>query len=49
MRELGRRATIAPATIMRLEHGQHSPTMDTLERLAAALSVSIGDLVADRA
>ena len=34
--------------LSRLEHGQHLPSLETLERVAAALAVPVAELVAVR-
>jgi len=42
--ELGQRAGLPQSHICRLEAGMHSPSLRTLEKIASALSVTIGDL-----
>lgn len=42
---LARRARINRVTLARLEHALHPPRLDTLERLARALGVTVADLV----
>jgi XRE family transcriptional regulator of biofilm formation len=45
-RDLARRAHIRQAYVCQLERGQRSnPSIDVLRRLAAALAVSVSDLV----
>ncbi|KPK79790.1 MAG: hypothetical protein AMS25_11360 [Gemmatimonas sp. SM23_52] len=44
--ELGERADLDQAVISRLENGTHQPRVDTLERVAAALDMSLADLLA---
>jgi ribosome-binding protein aMBF1 (putative translation factor) len=44
--ELGERAELDQAVISRLENGTHQPRVDTLERVAAALDMSLADLLA---
>ncbi len=43
--ELGRRAGIAPASISHFETGQRTPTLETLMKVADALTVSLDRLV----
>jgi len=45
--ELSRRATVAKQTVASLESGAGNPTIDTLERLAEALSVSVRALLTE--
>jgi transcriptional regulator with XRE-family HTH domain len=47
MGELGRRTGLSKQTISAIEHGLGNPTVDTLERLAAALDVSTRALLAE--
>jgi transcriptional regulator with XRE-family HTH domain len=42
---LAGKARINRVTLARLEHALHPPRLDTLERLARALGVSIAELV----
>ena len=42
---LAARADINRVTLARLERAEHPPNLDTLERLARALGVTIADLV----
>lgn len=44
--ELARRAAMKRPNLSRLEHGKHQPSLDTLERIAAALDVPVAELVA---
>lgn len=44
---VARRAGIALSTYVRIETGTNEPSFNTLGRLAAALEVGIGELVAD--
>jgi len=44
MRDLAAKATVAYATVFRLEHG-HDAEMRTLRKLAEALGVEPGDLL----
>ena len=46
-RELARRTGVALSTLYRIESGAASPTIAMLERLAAALSVTVGDFLPD--
>jgi transcriptional regulator with XRE-family HTH domain len=39
---------MAPSNLARLEASRHSPRLETLERVAAALGVGVGDLLAGR-
>ena len=43
VRELARRAGVGYVTIVRIENGHMSPTVDMLEKLAKALRVHITD------
>lgn len=43
---LAQKAQINRVTLARLERAMHQPTLDTLDRLARALGVSLPDLVA---
>ena len=43
---LARKTGMQVSNLSRLEHGKHLPSLETLERVAAALSVRIADLVA---
>ena len=42
---LAARASVHRMTIQRLERAAHPPTLDTLERIARALGVTLADLV----
>jgi transcriptional regulator with XRE-family HTH domain len=42
---VARAADVSTSTIQRLETGRNVPSLDTLIRVAAALDVSLGDLV----
>jgi len=42
-RELARRAGIRPETLCRIESGQHTPTVATVERIDRALRTGAGD------
>ncbi|OLC15994.1 MAG: hypothetical protein AUH29_06355 [Candidatus Rokubacteria bacterium 13_1_40CM_69_27] len=44
LRALGERSGVSYVTIARVEAGTKSPTVTTLEKLAAALGVSVRDL-----
>ena len=44
-REFARRLKIAPANACRLEQGQNAPSLRTLERVAEALGISLGELL----
>ncbi|MCV2868505.1 XRE family transcriptional regulator [Defluviimonas sp. WL0002] len=41
LRELGKKSGVSPAMISRIENGQVSPSLSTLESLAAALDVPV--------
>ncbi len=43
LRELAARSGITKTTILGIEHGRHSPTVDTLQRLADAMGVEVVD------
>ena len=43
LRDLAKRAGVAPMTVFRIEDGRHSPTVAVLEKLARALHVHITD------
>ncbi len=43
--ELARRAGLHQTTVARLETGTHRPSMDTLQRLAKALKMKVGELL----
>ena len=47
--QLADAAGVAPATIVRIEQGQVTPNFGTLRKLAAALAVTLDDLVPDSA
>ena len=38
---------ITPAHLSRIESGGHIPQLDTIERIAAALQISVADLIED--
>jgi transcriptional regulator with XRE-family HTH domain len=42
---LASKADINRVTLARLERAEHPPNLDTLERIARALGVTVGDLV----
>ena len=42
---VARRADIATGTYLRFENGHNQPTLPTLEKIAAALEVTVSDLV----
>ena len=44
---VARRANITTATYSRVENGRNAPSLDTLVRIAAALEVSLDDLVGE--
>jgi len=44
--ELSRRTGIQPPNLSRVESGKHTPSLDTIERVADALGVRVADLVA---
>lgn len=44
--ELGERASMAAAEVSRIENGRRTPTLETAERLAHALGVSLEELIA---
>lgn len=44
--ELARRADILRPNLSRLESGKHMPSLDTLERVAAALGTTVAEVVA---
>jgi len=43
VRELARRARVTYVTVVRIENGHTSPTVDMLEKLAKALNVNVRD------
>ena len=45
LRELGARSSVSYVTIQRIETGKMSPTLDTLEKLATALEISVRELI----
>jgi DNA-binding XRE family transcriptional regulator/quercetin dioxygenase-like cupin family protein len=45
--ELGRRAGVAKQTVSSIEGGEGNPTVDTVERVAAALAVSVRALMTE--
>jgi transcriptional regulator with XRE-family HTH domain len=45
MRELARRADVSYVTVARIEHGQLSPTLNMLQKLATALDITVRDLI----
>lgn len=47
MLDVGRISNTSKGYIHAMEHGKHSPTLDCLERLAKAFSLSVGELVND--
>ena len=46
---IARAANVSNGTIIRVELGRNTPTLDTLTRIAAALNVPVGDLLTDAA
>ena len=44
-RELARRAGLAEPFLSRIENARAAPSLDTLQRLAAAMDVTLGDLL----
>ena len=46
--QLARAAGILRANLSRIEAGKHRPTLETLEKLAAALKVPVVDLIVSR-
>ena len=46
--QLARAAGLLRPNLARIEAGKHRPTMDTLEKIAAALKVPVVDLIAGR-
>jgi DNA-binding XRE family transcriptional regulator len=46
--ELARAANILRPNLARIEGGKHRPTLETLEKLAAALKVPVVDMIAKR-
>jgi len=46
--QLAYRAGVSVGTIARIERGATRPTLETLERLARALDVSVADLLGER-
>lgn len=44
-RQLARKSDLADVTVLSIEDGTGNPTMATLEKIAEALGVSVGDLV----
>lgn len=44
--ELARKADIVGETVLRIENGAGNPTMKTLEKVAGALGVPLGELMA---
>ncbi|MCV9910285.1 helix-turn-helix transcriptional regulator [Brucella sp. HL-2] len=46
--ELGFRADLHRSTIQKLENRKHSPTLKNLVKLAAALEVTVDELIRDR-
>ena len=44
VRELARRAGVGYVTVVRIENGHASPTVDMLEKLAKALKIHITEL-----
>jgi transcriptional regulator with XRE-family HTH domain len=47
-RTLARKAGVHFTTIVRIEQGQVSPSLDTLEKLAEALNIQVTDLLPAR-
>ena len=48
LRELGKRSGVSYVTIQRIEAGMLSPTVATLEKLAAALGIEVRDFFPSR-
>ena len=46
--ELARAANILRPNLSRIEAGKHRPTLETLEKLAAALKIPVADLIVSR-
>jgi transcriptional regulator with XRE-family HTH domain len=46
--ELARRSAVSRRLLVQIEHGEANPSLSTLLKLAAALDVTLTDLVADR-
>lgn len=44
--DLAQRAGLKRPNLSRLEHGKHTPSLETLERVARALNVTVSDIVA---
>ena len=49
MKELGRSVGVAESTISLYETGKHEPDIQTMLRIAAALGVSVDELIGDAA
>ena len=45
LRDLGKRSGVSYVTVQRIEAGKMSPTLDTLEKLATALGITVRDLI----
>jgi transcriptional regulator with XRE-family HTH domain len=45
LRKLGARSGVSYVTVQRIEAGKMSPTLDTLEKLATALGLTVRDLI----
>ena len=48
MRELGKKATVHPVTVRRLEKGRRSAQLETVRKLAGALEVEVEELLVRR-
>lgn len=46
--DLANAAGLSLMTVSRLERGEHDPKLSTLEKLANALGVTVGDLLNDQ-
>jgi len=45
--QLAKRARISKATLSKIEHGKHNPTIKTVVKLCNALRIGFNDLVND--
>ncbi len=45
LRKLGAESGVSYVTVQRIEAGKMSPTLDTLEKLASALGITVRDLI----
>jgi len=46
--ELSRRSGVSVSAIRQLEHGENSPSIRTVEKLARGLSCTVGELLGER-